>query len=151
MMTGVPVRRFGRPGEGFCLTFFGQIFSKHGVIDRLLTLLPDLSSGQFWLWTALVVAVLGGLAVGGWLLWRLRQVRAEDLEEVSWEDFVASMHDRLDQCELLLKQFAQRADKQHKELQQSVTHLQSSVEALEKPFGAVASRLSQIGGSPRRD
>ena len=115
------------------------------MIDALLTSLPDLSSLQFWLWAALVVALLGGLASGAWLLLRLRAGRAEDGPEVSWEDFVAAMHDRLDQCELLLKQFAQRADKQHQELQESVTQLQSSVEALEKPFSAVASRLSQIG------
>jgi hypothetical protein len=55
------------------------------------------------------------------------------------------MHDRLDQCELLLKQFSQRADKQHKELRESITHLQDSIHALEKPFSAVSSRFSQIG------
>ncbi len=115
------------------------------VIDTLLNFLPDVSSLQFWLWAALVVALLGGLTSGGWLLLRLRAGRAEDGPEVSWEDFLATMHDRLDQCELLLKQFAQRADRQHQELQESVTQLRSSVEALEKPFSAVASRLSQIG------
>ena len=123
------------------------------MIDQVLNLLPDLSSVQFWLWMAVIVAVLGGVASGAWLLWHLRRQRqAEEMPAVSWEDFVAGMHDRLDQCELLLKQFAQRADKQHKELHESVTHLQGSVEALEKPFSAVASRLSQIGegGGPRR-
>ncbi len=115
------------------------------MIDALLNFLPDPSSVQFWLWAAVVVALLGGLASGAWLLLRLRVRQADDGSAVSWEDFVASMHDRLDQCELLLKQFTQRADKQHHELQESVTHLQGSVEALEKPFSAVAARLNQIG------
>ncbi len=125
------------------------------MIDQLLDFLPDLSSVQFWLWAAVVVAALGGLASGGWLLLlRLRAPReAEAGAVVSWEDFVAGMHDRLDQCELLLKHFAHRADKQHKELQESVTHLQGSIEALEKPFSAVASRFNQVGlggSGPRR-
>ena len=123
------------------------------MIDQFLNLLPDLSSVQFWLWAAVVVAVMGALASGAWLLLRLRGQWQTEAMSVSWEDFEASMHDRLDQCELLLKQFAQRADKQHKELQESVTHLQGSIEALEKPFSAVASRFNQVGlggSGPRR-
>jgi hypothetical protein len=116
-----------------------------GVIDRILNLLPDLPSPQLWLGAGVVVAVLCGAGIGIGLFLRLRSPRAEETSPASWEDFTASMHDRLDQCELLLKQFAQRADKQQQELQESVTQLRASVEALEKPFSAVASRLSQIG------
>ena len=122
------------------------------MIDRFLTYLPSLSSVQFWLWASVALAALGGLVIGAWLLGRLRaQRRSEDQPSISWEDFVASMHDRLDQCELLLKQFAQKADKQNQDLQESVTQLQGSIEALEKPFSAVASRFSQVaqeGGGP---
>jgi hypothetical protein len=115
------------------------------VIDQFLTYLPSFSSVQFWLWASVVLAVLGGAVIGGWLLVPRAQRRSEDEPSISWEDFVASMHDRLDQCELLLKQVAQKADKQHQELQESVTQLQGSIEALEKPFSAVASRFSQVG------
>ena len=117
------------------------------VIDRLLSYLPDFSSPQFWLWASVAIAAAGGLLIGGLLLMRRRAERdsGEDESPVSWEDFVASMHDRLDQCELLLKQFAHKADKQNHELQESVARLQGSMDALEKPFSAVSSRFSQIG------
>ena len=100
----------------------------------------------------MAVAAVGGLVVSIWLLvMRVRgQTGGEEPEPVSWEDFVASMHDRLDQCELLLKQFAQKADKQNQSLQESVTQLQSSIEALEKPFSAVATRFSQVSDEQGR-
>jgi hypothetical protein len=115
------------------------------VSDLVANLLSTLASLPLWFWGTVLVAVLAGAAVAGWVLWRARAARKTDDAPVSWEQFVATLHDRLDQCELLLKQFAQRADKQHNELREAVTNLQGSVEALEKPFSAVASRLSQVG------
>jgi uncharacterized protein HemX len=122
------------------------------VINLIPRFLFDLSLAT-WLWGALLLAVVAGAAVGGWLFWRLRTRPADDdREPASWEDVVAALHDRLDQCEILLKQFAERADKQQNDLRESVKQLQTSVEALEKPFSAVASRLSKIsqGGNGHR-
>lgn len=105
---------------------------------------------QYLLWGSISVAGVGLVLIALYLAWRyFAQPKVEEEPEVSWEDFVAGMHDRLDQCELLLKQFAQRSDKQHQELQESVTHLQAAVDALEKPFSAVATRFSQVGQDSR--
>jgi len=115
-------------------------------MDSWFNFLSGLTLAQLLLWACVVGVALGALALGGWSLVRLRVRRSSVAgTSSSWEELVAVLHDRLDQCELLLKQFGQRADKQHQELREAVAHLQTSVEALEKPFSAVSARFGQLG------
>ena len=115
------------------------------MIDRVLTFFLSLWNVQFLLWASVAVALAGGAVLGVLTLLRLRtQQSAEEEAPESFEDFAAGMQDRLDQCELVLRQFSQRAEKQQKTLQEAVTQLQSSMQALEKPFAAVASRFTEV-------
>jgi hypothetical protein len=97
----------------------------------------------------LVWAVAAGLFVAPliWLVLRLRRVQAEAARRetpTKWPEWVAAMHDHIDQIEHLLRQFSQRMDKRLDEMQESVTELEGSVGSLEKPFHAVALRCSEV-------